>query len=286
MPIKPTIPIIDPMLLKAVPRRSALNVFVCGPGETHPFYHARKHIRQYLQSAESVHVTFGEDLLSERGLPAGDLQTVESAQADKSDFTILLVDSPGSIAELGSFSTSEFLRHRLFAIIPSEYYESSSYIARGPLSVLAKQFQHSVIYFDRKDFTALSSAVMIPVAMFKFIASKYGRSQRPYLSKKLFFSDRQKYFRLFLDERAAFLSAFTLAAIHISDNPSFTELVSLLGISPMELKSTLRRLFEAQSIEKRSGRYVPLKGYSDALIALLNSTAVSLRRAQFLVSNR
>lgn len=271
--------IIDPSLLKAHPRRVPLRVFLCGPGEKHPFYHARVKIRDYLSSQPNIRVTLGEDLIDKKGLYKGDLQTVEGLEAERSDFTILLVDSPGAIAELGSFSTSDFLRNRIFTVIPTEFYQSESYIARGPLSVLAQRFQSSVIYFDRKNFEDLKRAVMVPVAMFKYIASKYSRYYRPYLNKKRFDHDPAAYFQAFLSDRSDFMQAFTLAAILVSDQPTFADLLSFMAISPRELTRSLRPLYEKESIEKRGGKYFALKGYNDPVISRLSSTAISQRRA-------
>ena len=256
---------------------------MCGPGRSHPFYNARTRIRSYLETLENVTVVFGEDLLERKRQKKGDLQTVENEEADRSDFTILLVDSPGSIAELGCFSSSDFLRHRLFAVLPGEYYNSQSYIARGPLSILARQFQSSVIYFERTNLSALIKAVMVPVAMYKFIASE-GNYYRPYLDAKLYKRNPDEYFQRYLKSRRRFLAAFTLAAMHISGHPTFIDLVSLLRISPRELNETLRELYNEASIRKRAGTYLPLKGYTDPVIGKLSSTAISVRRSVNLAS--
>ena len=58
---------------------------------------------------------------------------MERDLAALADLVLVIVESPGTFAELGAFSLSEDLRKKLLPIVDEEYEEASSFIATGPL---------------------------------------------------------------------------------------------------------------------------------------------------------
>jgi hypothetical protein len=62
-----------------------------------------------------------------------DALQMEADLAELADIVIVIVESAGTIAELGAFSLSEPLRKKLLPIVDKEYQHESSFLATGPL---------------------------------------------------------------------------------------------------------------------------------------------------------
>jgi len=69
-------------------------------------------------------------LASQAGLSALKMERDLAALAD---LVLVIVESPGTFAELGAFSLSDDLRKKLLPIVGIEYQGASSFIATGPL---------------------------------------------------------------------------------------------------------------------------------------------------------
>jgi hypothetical protein len=67
-----------------------------------------------------------------------DLVSFERHLAELSSVIVLVLESPGSIAELGLFSVVEEFRGKLLVIIETGHYQSSSFIKLGPVDYLEK----------------------------------------------------------------------------------------------------------------------------------------------------
>lgn len=128
-------------------------VFLCG-GDTgddpKPYLSARdyfhRHLKKNLPSlikrvrlAEVINDWFDHDVFC-------DLLELEEYIAALADLIILFVESPGSIAELGAFATSNHLRPKTLAIVSSTYQQTGTFIADGPVRRLEKE--NLVRYFD------------------------------------------------------------------------------------------------------------------------------------------
>ncbi|WP_417781808.1 retron St85 family effector protein [Terasakiella pusilla] len=164
-----------PQLLKADTINQPIEVFLCGPGIGNKSYDARKAIRENLRSYPNVEVKYGEDLEKRRYRRRGvDLQTLEAEYAHSVDFTLLMLESPGSITELGTFSMINNIRSRLFVVLPSQFYGAESYIARGPLSLISQAHNSNIIYSSFDNLTALYEGVMRPVMPYKFLRYQHG----------------------------------------------------------------------------------------------------------------
>lgn len=68
-----------------------------------------------------------------------DLLTFESDLAETSSLVIIALESPGSIAELGSFSMNGGLRKKIIIIISEYHHKQSSFITLGPLRLLPEE---------------------------------------------------------------------------------------------------------------------------------------------------
>jgi hypothetical protein len=66
-----------------------------------------------------------------------DLLSFEKDLASLSLLTVIFSESPGAIAELGSFSVLEYIQDRLLIVLHTEHsYDQNSFIWRGPISYL------------------------------------------------------------------------------------------------------------------------------------------------------
>jgi len=65
-----------------------------------------------------------------------DLLTFESDLAETASLVVISLESPGAIAELGSFSVNEKLKNKVVIIISEDHHNQDSYIKLGPLRQL------------------------------------------------------------------------------------------------------------------------------------------------------
>jgi hypothetical protein len=134
-------------------------IFLCGGIAPHspegPIRSARdyffRHVKLHapillprIRLAEEINSWFDEDTFA-------DLLELEVYLADSSDLTILFVESPGSIAELGAFATEELLRPRTLAILNSRHEDKRTFIVDGPVRRLKKCDENLVRYFYWND---------------------------------------------------------------------------------------------------------------------------------------
>lgn len=108
------------------------------------------HIAARIRLAETVNDWFDEGIFS-------DLLELELYLADSSDLTILFVESPGSIAELGAFAVLEALRNRTLAVLNTKHPPSKSFIADGPVRRI-RGFDPTRVHYFEWDDTKLSSS--------------------------------------------------------------------------------------------------------------------------------
>ena len=133
-------------------------IFLCGGptpftrDEIDPYLSARDYFKRYIiknwpklsargsKLAEQINRSFEDDGFS-------NLLELEERIAVFCDSIVLFVESPGSIAELGAFATSELLRQKTIAIISSTYPRKGTFIADGPVRRLANDRKDAVRYF-------------------------------------------------------------------------------------------------------------------------------------------
>jgi hypothetical protein len=87
-----------------------------------------------------------------RGGAYNDLVTFEEHLAGLSDVIVLIVESPGAIAELGAFAVSPAISDRLLVLVAEFHYEQDSFIKLGPIKRLENKNADSVLVYDWHDF--------------------------------------------------------------------------------------------------------------------------------------
>jgi len=275
---------IDPSLLVQTARDKSLTLFLCGPGIGSAGHDSRKYIQNILTDDHHCEVVFGEDLDKKRnsGSTRADLQTLETAFAHKVDFTILMLNSPGSIAELGTFSMIPNIMHRLYVIVPRRFFDAKSYIARGPLSLMSSASNNNIFYIEEGNDEALVSSLNFPVMMYKYIKASDGKRYAEKVTKHFRNKDfeRGDYEQYFLPQKASFIEALTASAIFLHGNPTFSELMDFLHLEPKSLTDALSKLFQKNSITKSTGgRYILAQGLSSPELEFFDKNKLSKRRS-------
>lgn len=115
-------------------------VFICGGDEK---YHPnRSKLENYIESHLPAYLTFraenaweiiSEHFKADRSVKDTNALALEEWLADFSDIVIILVESFGTVAELGAFSISPVLRKKLLPILDEKYNYDESFINTGPI---------------------------------------------------------------------------------------------------------------------------------------------------------
>lgn len=237
--------------------------------------------RDALQKIPNVKAVYGEEIeeITSYKKQSTDLQTLEVRFAHDVDFTLLILESPGSIAELGTFTQLRGIRERLIVLLSGRFYRAESYISRGPLSLLTKLNPNSVIYFDAENEAEMLDRVRYPLTFFKYAQylHRFDYLKNTMLRYRRSLVDYSTYIK---PTREQYQMATTLISILAGDRPSYADLLLLSGLAPRQLNSALHGLYAAGKIEKvGSGRYRSRNGFSDELLEPFSSTAISKTRS-------
>lgn len=128
-------------------------IFLCGgkTAEKGRYRSARDYFYRHLKSnaagiarrvklAEDVNAWFRREVFP-------DLLELENYLADLADITVLFVESPGSIAELGAFAASGSLRPKTLAVLNTFYDFDRGFIAQGPVQKIKNENVQLVHYY-------------------------------------------------------------------------------------------------------------------------------------------
>jgi len=273
--------IIQPTLLKSAGQRVSSRVFVCGPGYSSDGIAIRDMARDALKKIPNVQAVYGEEIeeLTSYKKQSTDLQTLEVRFAHDVDFTLLILESPGSIAELGTFTQLPGIRERLIVLLSGRFYRAESYISRGPLSLLTGLNPNSVIYFDPDKEDEMLDRVRYPLTFFKYAQylHRFDYLRNTMLRYQRTVPDYSSYIKPI---RTKYQMATALISILAGDRPSYADLLLSSGLAPRQLNSALHGLYEAAKIEKvGSGRYRSIAGFTDDLLEPFSSTEISKMRS-------
>lgn len=123
-------------------------VFLCGAG-LHDPDSRRTEIARGLSAPsfrKQYELVFPEQLFEE--LLRDDLLDLENQLANSVDVVILVLESPGAIAELGAFSNHNQLRQKLLCIQNRKYKKSKSFINLGPIKHLRRKKAGHTLFVD------------------------------------------------------------------------------------------------------------------------------------------
>lgn len=126
-----------------------LNVFLVGAGPGN-LKSIRDSIRKELITRRYhnwLDVYYPEELFEEllgRGKHF-DLLSLENLLAESVHAVVIILESPGAIAELGAFANHKELCNRLVVIVDVKYRKAKSFIALGPIRYLKKKTKSIVI---------------------------------------------------------------------------------------------------------------------------------------------
>jgi hypothetical protein len=106
-------------------------IFLCGGAASEPRDTLRDYLRKYLPNLSIFYAELvWEQIASSPGRGA---LKMESDLALLADLVVVIVESPGTFAELGAFSLSDQLRKKLLPIVDEGYRTHQSFISTGPL---------------------------------------------------------------------------------------------------------------------------------------------------------
>lgn len=150
-------------------------LFICG-GD--PKYLSNRHIiEKYIQKHETKFLFFRAeyawDVITKKGkeIESTNALALEEWLAAFSDAVIILVESFGTVAELGAFSISDPLRKKLLPILDKNYKKDESFINTGPVAwVDTDSLYKPCIYAD---FDAILTCMPQVISQLKNGASKY-----------------------------------------------------------------------------------------------------------------
>lgn len=190
-----------------------------------------------------------------RGGAYSDLVTFEEHLAGLSDVIVLVVESPGAIAELGAFAISPAISDRLLVLVAEVHYEQESFIKLGPLKRIEDKNLDAVLVYDWHDREVGRS----PIERFDKINGEIpsiAESIRKYMSpgtkERVFKVDDVSHQMLLICDLVDLFGALPYAEIH--------EFLSLLSveIEPAHLKQYLFLLEKCDLLRikaKGHGRY-------------------------------
>ena len=113
--------------------RSKPMVFLCGGHQSQ----RRKDLAVYLRNRTDTLVFFAEDVWGTVSKQRGsDALAMEKGLADLADIVIIIVESAGTLAELGAFSLHEDLQKKLLPVMDKEHENNESFINTGPLETV------------------------------------------------------------------------------------------------------------------------------------------------------
>jgi len=113
-------------------RRSEPVVFICGGEKSEPRDQLAAYLKKYQPKVRLFYAEAVWELIATR-LPLGALK-LEAELAELADLVVIIVESPGTFAELGAFSNSDVLRPKLLPIIDKRYSPPQrSFLASGPI---------------------------------------------------------------------------------------------------------------------------------------------------------
>jgi len=115
-------------------------IFTCGGSDSISNPTGRQKILRYAERQFPEFNFFrAEDTFSAIDLPAGeDLLTAEIRLLQYSDCILIILESPGAIAELGAFSVDDIVASKILLINNEMYKDEQSFLQKGPVAKIER----------------------------------------------------------------------------------------------------------------------------------------------------
>ncbi len=155
---------INEKILKKL-KENRLTVFLIGAGKDKRDS-VREKIRLELISSKYrtwFDVYYPEDIFE--GLMKGkigfNLLELENLLANSVHSIVIILESPGSIAELGAFAAHSKLKDKLIVVVKNKYRRKKSFITQGLIKYITRETDSRIIYhnFEDGDFINLSRSI-------------------------------------------------------------------------------------------------------------------------------
>ena len=153
--------------LESFLKKDNVSIFLCG-GSSPTDEKFRRELGTTISTTKSKYrysVFFLEDMFVELilGHQGVDLLTLENLLAESVSAVTILVQSPGTIAELGAFSNHPRLKNKLVVVMDPRYQKSQSFINTGCVRHLQKETSSRVIHqrIQNTNLENLSKAIVL-----------------------------------------------------------------------------------------------------------------------------
>lgn len=146
-------------------KETRLTVFLIGAGEKNRDS-IREKIRSELISKKYrtwFDVYYPENIFEAlmKGKIGFNLLDLENILADSVNTIVIILESPGSIAEFGAFAVHSRLKDKLLVVVEKKYRRSKSFINQGLIKYIIKKTNSRVIYHSYKDDNLLNLSKLI-----------------------------------------------------------------------------------------------------------------------------
>jgi hypothetical protein len=159
---------------------------------------------------------------------------MEAELAKLADIVIIVVESPGTFAELGAFSLSNELRLKLLPIVDSRYKGEESFVVTGPLRWIDQDSLFRPPVYVKLD-TILDCVAEVE--------ERLSRIPRPKSAKIQNLADSRKHLLFFLCDLVAVTCPVTLPMLEFYVD----KIITMAGGTPVEI-STLVGLAESMGL--------------------------------------
>jgi len=203
-------------------------VFLCGGRETS----RRDNLRDYLiKYHPEVSIFYAEAVWAEivRAKSTSNALEVEEYLASLADLVVIIVESPGTFAELGAFSLSTSLRQKLLPIVDSAYeFSDESFIKTGPIRWVDRDsLFRPTVYVNLSKI--LEAASVIDDRLSRLPKSKSERIRDLGINRK--------YLVFFMSDLVAVVAPATISLLHyylghiLGSNITEDEVATLVGVA-------------------------------------------------------
>jgi hypothetical protein len=133
-------------------------VFLCGADKSKSRDALRDYLKKHLPDLDVFYAERVWESIAKLG--ERDALQMEADLAELADVVIVIVESAGTIAELGAFSLSEPLRKKLLPIVDEKHRHESSFLATGPLRWIDNESDYKpTIYTSLKFITTAADQI-------------------------------------------------------------------------------------------------------------------------------